>query len=262
TGLLFNPKGELVGAVLSCRDITERKRMEDQMHRQERLAALGKLVAGVAHEIRNPLTAISGYIQFWKKHNNPSPQSMDVIAREVARLNGLVEKLLFFSRPPEARFTLQDVNDLVERVLAFFRATGCDGLDFRVTLAPDLPPVAVDPEQMEQALANVIYNACQAMPRGGVLRVSTSAEPEGGWVVVAVADEGPGIPPEHLPHLFDPFFTTKPKGAGLGLAITHEIVRAHGGTVEVESTVGAGSVFRILIPVAEGRGRCGADTRG
>lgn len=262
TGLLFNPRGELVGAVLSCRDITERKRMEDQMHRQERLAALGKLVAGVAHEIRNPLTAISGYIQFWQKHNSPSPESMDVIAREVARLNGLVEKLLFFSRPPEARFTCQDVNDLVERVLAFFRATQCDGLNVEARLAPGLPRVSVDPEQMEQALANVVYNACQAMPRGGALRVSTFLEPERRCVAVAVADEGPGIPPEHLPHLFDPFFTTKPKGAGLGLAIAYEIVRAHGGTIEVESRVGAGSVFRILIPVAEGREDFGPHTGG
>ncbi|MQL51296.1 two-component system sensor histidine kinase AtoS [Desulfofundulus thermobenzoicus] len=252
TGLMTNIRREIVGTVMTCRDITERVRLEEQMRRQERLASLGKLVAGVAHEIRNPLTSISGYTQFWQKNHTPSPRSLAIIHREVARLNTIVDKLLHFARPARAVFGAHDVNALVNRVAQFFNDAHNSEIEITRELAEDLPPAWMDPDQMEQVLYNVIYNAAQAMSDRGTVHITTGFDREKNLIEIRVKDQGRGIPPEIMPHLFDPFFTTKPKGAGLGLAIAYEIMRAHGGEIQLESQLGQGTTCRIFIPVAEG----------
>ena len=250
TAHLVNGRRRTIGAVLDCLDITESVRLQQQVHLQERLAALGKLVAGVAHEIRNPLTSISGYIEYLEKSANPSPRSWRNINREISRLNMIVEKLLFFARPAEARLVPANVNALVETSLQFFLETGRDRVAVVRELSPHLPPAKVDPEQMEQVLKNILFNAYQAMPDGGRLTVGTGTAD--GMPFIEISDTGPGINPEDLPHLFDPFFTTRARGTGLGLTIAHEIVKAHGGRIEVHSTPGRGATFRIHLQPAGG----------
>lgn len=251
TSLLRNARREVVGAMLTCRDITERVQMEEQIRRQERLAALGKLVAGVAHEIRNPLTAISGYTQFWQKDRPPSPRSLAIIHREITRLNNTVDRLLHFARPAQAVFGAHDLNALVNRTCQFFNDAYNSEVTIEKKLSPGLPPAWIDPLQMEQVLYNVLYNAAQAMHDHGIINVATEFNPERNLLLVSIKDHGPGIPKEIMPHLFDPFFTTKPKGVGLGLAIAYEIMRAHGGEIEIISQVGQGTTCLLYIPVAK-----------
>lgn len=257
---LTNQAGNLIGAVLTFKDVTERNRLEERMKRQERLAALGKFVAGVAHEIRNPLTSISGYIQIWQRRGQPTPESLSTVAQETMRLNAIVDKLLFFARPAESKFQPYNLNILVERVLQFVGEAYGSKVEVHTRLMEDLPQIKVDPEQMQQVLMNVIYNAYHAMPEGGTLRVKTGVSPDGRYVVVTVADTGCGIPPENLSRIFDPFFTTKARGSGLGLALAHEIVEAHGGYIDVKSKVGSGTIMRICIPRMEEVEENAADT--
>ncbi|GEM_PF-545510 len=247
TAVLMDSKQEIIGTVLCCRDVTERMRLEERVYRQERLAALGKLVAGVAHEIRNPLTSISCYIQLWQRHNNPSPRSLATMQQEVTRLDTLVNQLLYFAKPAEAKFSTQNLNQLVEKVLQFFTELYPGKYTIIKSLAVNLPPAWIDPEQIERVLMNLIFNAIQAMPDGGRLEVKTVYDAVTGAITTTVSDSGCGIAPEALSHLFDPFYSTKPKGTGLGLAIAYEIIRAHGGNIEVESKPGQGTTFRFFV---------------
>ncbi len=248
TNLLTNQAGNPIGVVLTFADVTERNRLQERVKREERLAALGKFVAGVAHEIRNPLTSISGYIQMWQRHGQPTPQSLPTVARETMRLNSIVDKLLFFARPSETKFQPYDLNRIVNIVREFLSEGYGTEVKMETRLMPDLPPVRIDPEQMQQVLMNIFYNSYQAMPDGGTLRVETGLTPDNEYVVATIGDTGCGIPEENLSSIFDPFFTTKARGSGLGLALAHEIVEAHGGYIDVKSKVGVGTTMRVYLP--------------
>lgn len=249
TNLLVNIDKETVGAVLTCKDVTERVQLEQQIRRQERLASLGKLVAGVAHEIRNPLTSISGYTQFWQRNKNPSPKSLSIVHREISRMNNIVDKLLYFARPSKVVFAYHDLNALVNRTVDFFiDANNCvDGVKFVKEFAENLPPSRVDASQMEQVLLNVLYNAYQAVEKNGTIHTSTCREED--YLIIRIKDTGSGIPEEIKSRLFEPFFTTKAKGVGLGLAIANEIMQAHDGKIDIESSPGNGTICSIYIPV-------------
>lgn len=255
TAVLFSGERQPMGAVLCLQDVTERVKLQREMRRQERLAALGRLVMGVAHEIRNPLTAINCYLQLWQKSNLFPRQPLATMQEEVSRLDALVEKLLYFAKPAEARPVIYRVNHLVRENLRFFEDVV--RVSIRTELAPNLPPVLVDPEQMGRVLQNIIYNACQAMPEGGLVTVRTYREPTGENVVIEVEDTGCGIPAENIRDIFEPFFTTKPGGTGLGLALAKEVVEAHGGRIEAESTVGRGTKMRVYLPVFGGESQSG-----
>ncbi|WP_435366220.1 two-component system sensor histidine kinase AtoS [Desulfofundulus kuznetsovii] len=244
---LKTASGQLLGAVINCRDLTERMRLEEKVRRQERLAALGKLVTGVAHEIRNPLTSISCYIQHWLQNNQPNAQALATIQREIARLDYIVEQLLYFTKPAEARLVQRDLNVLIRELTEFFREMHHGKYNLLLDLSTDLPPVWMDAEQMERVVVNIIFNAIQAMPEGGTISITTAYLPDRHQVAMTIADTGCGIPKENLAHLFDPFYSTRPKGTGLGLAIAYEIVQAHGGQIEVESEVGKGTRFTVYL---------------
>ncbi|WP_104371985.1 ATP-binding protein [Desulfocucumis palustris] len=246
TFVLNDGSGILIGAVLCCRDITERVRLKERASRQERLASLGKLVAGVAHEIRNPLTSISCYIQRWQGQNNGDQKALATVNREMSRLDSLVDQLLYFAKPAEAQFRKYDLNYLVEDVLSFFGEVFYGKYNIIKELSSNTPDVWADPEQVERVVVNIIFNAVQAMPEGGSIIVST-APANDEFARLSISDTGCGIPAENLPHLFDPFYSTRPKGTGLGLAIAHEIIQAHGGHIEVESEVGHGTTFHIFL---------------
>ena len=234
------------------RQAAERERLRTELRRNERLAALGKLLAGVAHEVRNPLAGIRGITQLWRRGLGMGEEAFDHLINEVDRLEGIVSRLLQFSRADAQDLTPGDLNTVAAEAarLAEDRAREQD-IRLEVDLEPGLPPVEMAPPALVQVLRNLTSNALQVMPRGGVLRLATRLDPASGVVTASVADDGPGLSAEVMKHLFEPFFTTKAEGTGLGLAIAREIALAHRGELRAENRPGGGAVFSLRIPVAE-----------
>ncbi|PWC52530.1 two-component system sensor histidine kinase AtoS [Azospirillum sp. TSO22-1] len=248
SSLLRDSHGTSIGAVVVLKDLTEQLRLKTQIMRADRLAALGELMAGVAHEIRNPLTSIRGFMQFLERCDDIKEwQSYaPLIIRQVDSLNRIITELLEFGRPRPPLIRPVPVNDVIREVLLL--SGGKSGVQVVPELSPDLPLIDGDGEALKQAVLNLIINALQAMPEaGGTIRVATAVN--GDAVVVTVTDDGTGIAPENLEKVFDPFFSTKPTGTGLGLAMVHRIVDAHYGAIAIESTPGTGTVVTLRFPI-------------
>jgi len=241
------------GLVIFLRDMGEVRGLQAEVRRSERLAALGRLVAGMAHEIRNPLNSISGYSQHLKGEFGPDTsegKALDVIVKEVDRLNRVITELLDFSRPQEPELVPLDLNDIVRSTLALIaRETASQG----VTVVEELSDARVKAlghaDTLKQLLLNLSLNALQAMPDGGVLSIQTGIF--GTRPYIKVTDTGPGIPEEKLENIFEPFYTTRESGTGLGLAIVHRIVLDHGAEIRVESSPGAGATFVVRFPAGK-----------
>jgi len=229
------------------------KEMEEQLRVQDRLAALGELSAGVAHEIRNPLSIIKGSAEVLRKklpEEDPRRELADFITSEVDRLNNVVTDFLQFARPNPPELTHEDVNDVVKRSVDMLSDRLVEkGIDLQTDFDADCDRTLLDKEKIHQVLLNLIINASQSMEDGGELIVRTSSAPLTKEVRIVIQDSGCGISEEDLQKIFNPFFTTKPSGTGLGLAIVQRILEAHGGRVEVSSTVGKGTCFVLILPV-------------
>jgi len=251
TSLMVNVRQDLVGALLHFRDITELIHLREDINRQERFASLGKIIAGVAHEIRSPLTSITGYMQFWNQGHVPSQKSLNIVNREMTRLANITDELLQFARPSRATLIPCQINSLVKRLGQFFVDAHGDRVELVTTLGEDLPEVMIDQYQIEKVLSNIMYNAFQSTEGKGKLETSTFYDKTKNMVGISIKDNGCGITEENLTKIFEPFFTTKSKGTGLGLAIAREILEAHKGVYEVESKVDVGTVIKIFIPIAE-----------
>jgi two-component system sensor histidine kinase PilS (NtrC family) len=267
--LLRAGEGDPGGYVVIFQDVTKVVEMEAELRRHERLAGIGQLAADLAHEIRNPLAAISGSIQILEgsasgDESDESQRLMNIVVRETDRLNALITDFLHFARPAPAKpepiaiaAVLADMAQIFESVLPV-------SVQLEVEAPPDLRVVA-DDRQLRQALWNLFLNAVQAMPDGGRLEIrARRCSPQAGsgerrnefeegsnWVEIRVADSGAGSPEDVLERIFDPDFTTKKEGTGLGLATVHRIVEGNGGHVTVESAVGRGTRFCLLMPSAE-----------
>lgn len=238
--------------------VIENSKIYDRMRERDRLAALGEMAAGLAHEIRNPLGAIKGAAQCLDPKRLPGEDGefLEVIVDEVNRLNGVVTAFLDYARPLKQNFGPTDLNEVVSRTMRLIQNEIPAAIETQVELMMELPRVDGDAEQLKQVLINLVQNAIQAIGTGpgrieirtmrGDLRGSSDA------VEVRVQDSGPGIPPEQQPHIFVPFFTTKEKGTGLGLAICQRIVKSHGGTIGVASRPGEGTAFVLRFPVPAG----------
>lgn len=233
--------------------------LEEEVRRKEKLAAIGSLAAGVAHEIRNPLSSIKGYATYFGQRfpeDSEDREAAQVMVREVDRLNRVITDLIGLSRPTDVHVEAVDVAAVAERALRLLRQDAeSRNVRLRLETAPGLPPALLDGDRFSQALLNVCLNAIEAMPEGGELTLSLSSAPDGERVRIEVRDTGTGILSEDLARIFDPYFTTKGQGTGLGLATVHKIVEAHGGEVSVISrhhSMGrpSGTVFRILLPLA------------
>jgi two-component system NtrC family sensor kinase len=228
-----------------------------QAARQQRLASVGRLAAGVAHEINNPLGGILTFASLVQEALPPeSPQREDVkvIIEQAVRCRNIVTELLEFSRHREAQMEPANINELILRTLALLeKQPRLQKINILRKLDARVPAIVMDEPQMQQVLVNVILNAVDAMPSGGDLTVETGLDGQEKHVFVRIIDTGCGIPPEHREAIFDPFFTTKPpgEGTGLGLAIVHRIVQAHGGHTEVESEVGKGTCFTVFLPIGD-----------
>ncbi len=224
----------------------------EQIKRADRLSAIGQLAAGLAHEIRNPLASIEGAVDILER-NRGTPERraefLSIIKKETRRLNRLLSALLDFARPRPPRVRPVHAGELFDQVLALVAHTGeREGIRFRVEAAAGLPPVEADPEQLQQVVINLVLNSIQAMPEGGTITLGAAVD--GDRFLIRVTDEGRGIPESELDKIFDPFYTTKPNGTGLGLAVVHQIVEQHGGTIRAARNPGRGMTFTILLPLA------------
>ena len=229
----------------------EQERLRDELRRAEHLAALGKLLAGVAHEVRNPLAGIRSTVQLWNRLPDESrtPESMAAVVSAVDRLNAIVTSLLFFARADSAERLPVDVNRILGEGLDLIAAQAAgQGVTLERDFSPSLAEVPGSANALRQVALNLLTNALQAMPGGGRLRCGTRRLP-GGAVEIRISDTGPGITEEARKHLFEPFFTTRPEGTGLGLAICREIVQAHGGKIDLKQTGPEGTTFCIELPV-------------
>jgi len=237
--------------IITVEDLTERTNMRRRMERMERLASLGRLSAGLAHEIRNPLTGVSLLLDELHDRLLRFPEDQNLIRKalqEMERLEGLVNELLNFSTPSQPTLTPVDVVDVLRETL-FLCKKQCEkaGIVLRENIASQRPQIPLDFDRMKQAFLNLLTNAIQAMPQGGQLTVEVRCEGE--YVLVGVRDTGMGIPSDRIPLIFEPFYTDKGGGTGLGLSITHNIISDHGGKIEVESLAGQGSTFIVWLPV-------------
>jgi two-component system sensor histidine kinase PilS (NtrC family) len=246
---LRDVRDQVLGRVVNFTDLTELRRLEQNMRRAERLATVGQLAAGVAHEIRNPLASISGSIQLLKAApaSDEDRALMDIVNREIDRLNVLIGDLLDYANPRPSHFVDFDVDVLVRETL---QVAGGDSAfaDIEVTSNVAGPlPVRGDSSKLRQVMWNLLRNAAEAAAAGGK-HVSVSAFLEEDDVVIVVGDDGPGIPTDQIGRIFDPFFTTKEKGTGLGLATSHAVIAEHGGSIDVQSSVGTGTQMMVTLP--------------
>jgi two-component system sensor histidine kinase HydH len=249
---IVNEDGAFVGHVIILRNLEEIRHLQAEIRRTEKLAALGGLAAGVAHEIRNPLSSIKGmasYLGSKFSEDSGDREAAQVMIGEVDRLNRVISELLDFARPSELNRQPTDMTALLARTIKLIAPDAAAQnvtVDQQSTLAADDRPV-LDGDRMAQCLLNLYLNAIQAMPDGGKLTVRVDNGTDGG-LAIEIGDTGTGIPEESLPRIFDPYFTTKTSGTGLGLAIVHKIIEAHGGRVRVFSASGRGTRFRLEMP--------------
>jgi len=243
-------------AVIYYRDVTEERRLQREVIQQEKMAAIGMLAGGVAHEINNPIGGILAFTQLMKRDatgNRALMEDLEEIEKAAIRCKKIVSDLLDFSRVSKEGDRVEiDINILLEKVFPFLQR---EMRSFNVELEfhgdPNLPQVLGHADRLQQVFINLMTNACHAMPKGGVLTVETSRG-DGGSVLVKVRDTGEGIPSDLCERIFDPFFTTKEpgKGTGLGLSISYRIVREHGGEISCDSSEEGGAVFTVRLPSA------------
>jgi two-component system NtrC family sensor kinase len=251
---LVGKRGSRLGRLILLDDITQRVRLEDQMVQTEKLTSLGLLAAGVAHEVNTPLAVISNYIQMLAKQipaDDPRQKTIERIVKQTFRASEIVNNLLNFSRTGAKEFVEVDINYVLEETLTLvqhpFKTAQVNVLK---DYSQKLPSVLGSPTRLQQVFLNLFMNARDAMPGGGMLEVRTAAQ--NGSVEIEVTDTGTGIPAEHLHRIFDPFFTTKAsgRGTGLGLSVSYGIIKEHAGKIDVRSTPGKGTSFRLEFPVA------------
>lgn len=241
------------GLTVTMRNETEKEKLREEMMRLDRLASLGKLSAGIAHEVRNPLTGISLLLDDLHDNAALAHDDRNMIKKaleEIGRVEHLISALLNYSSPARADFRLGDLNSVVHDTVLLMRRQ-CEQQRVHLQVdASEMPPFRFDPEKVKQALMNIIRNALEAMPDGGEIRISTSARTD--HAQLKVSDNGPGISEENLPLIFEPFFTSKGAGTGLGLSITQRIVEEHRGQISVESSAETGTVFTVSLPFTAG----------
>jgi len=265
---LTNPEGSLIGHTLIFQDITNFKEMEEQVKRVDKMAAVGVLAAGMAHEIRNPLASLSGSIQMLKSELSLDHQQqhlMEITLRESERLNALITDFLLFAQPPQTHKIIFPIGRIIDETIElFFHSPSFhDGIRILRLNNDEEIQTSIDPDQIKQVFWNLFINAAQAMPNGGEIRVQwrkgnsweipnlpASLQLKGKeWMKISIADSGNGIAPKEKEKIFEPFFTTKENGTGLGLSIVHKIIENHNGLIKVESELDRGSNFTIFLPV-------------
>jgi len=238
----------------------KRQELERELHQQDKMASLGKLIAGVAHEVKTPLAIIKTRIQMWerelKKLDSPehskiiTQESIQLVVNEINRLSNLVKRLLIFSKPVSSKFTKNDLNKLLEKTVSL---VGDDLAEKKIILTTEfdqqIPIFLFDPNALEQVFINLYMNSIEAMPDGGGIYLKTILRKECKVVEILLEDTGPGIPEDYLNKVFDPFFSTKQHGAGLGLSIAYEVITMHRGKIEFLQPGETGTICKIILPI-------------
>jgi two-component system sensor histidine kinase PilS (NtrC family) len=265
---LTDPEGSLIGHTLIFQDITKFKEMEEEIKRVDKMAAVGLLAAGMAHEIRNPLASLSGSIQILKSElslDDHQKHLMEITLRESERLNALITDFLLFAQPPQTRKIPCPMQRILEETIDLFTQSPSfhNEIQIQRPSAREEIHASVDPDQMKQVFWNLLINAAQSMSNGGQISVRMGRGNDCGvtdlplsfqlrgkeWAKISIIDSGSGMAQEEKEKIFEPFFTTKENGTGLGLSIVHKIIENHNGLIKVESEVGMGSTFTIYLPV-------------
>jgi two-component system NtrC family sensor kinase len=231
----------------------EIKKIHAQLFRSEKLASLGKLAAGVAHEINNPLTGIltnSSLLLDDLPKSDPRHEDVDVIVKETIRCREIVKRLLDFARQTKPQKQLVSINEIIENIILLVRnQTSFRNIQMQRNLQQNMPEIMADRDQIQQVFINIIINASEAMSKGGLLSIGTALLSTNNSIIITFKDNGPGIPENICEKIFDPFFTTKEQGTGLGLSISYGIIEQHGGDINVESSLGQGTTFTIQLPI-------------
>jgi PAS domain S-box-containing protein len=253
-------RGEPLGKIVIFRDMTNVFKIQEEILRMDRLVSLGKLASGIAHELRNPLAGIKTTAQALGEEmakDDSKREYLNRITKEIDRLNELLKTFFSFAKPQKLNLVYCHIKDIINEIIPFlFKEIADQGIHFVENYHPQLPQIKVDKSQMYQVFLNLFLNAIQAMPNGGELKIEvspTNSYSQDGskqrFIKVAISDTGRGIPAQIIHRIFDPFFTTRPKGIGLGLSITYQIIKKHGGTIKVESQWEKGTSFVINLPV-------------
>ncbi|EPW0634508.1 two-component system sensor histidine kinase AtoS [Escherichia coli] len=251
TSRIHNTHGEMIGALVIFSDLTARKETQRRMAQAERLATLGELMAGVAHEVRNPLTAIRGYVQILRQQTSDliHQEYLSVVLKEIDSINKVIQQLLEFSRPRHSQWQQVSLNALVEETLVLVQTAGVQArVDFISELDNELNPINADRELLKQVLLNILINAVQAISARGKIRIQTWQYSDS-QQAISIEDNGCGIDLSLQKKIFDPFFTTKASGTGLGLALSQRIINAHQGDIRVASLPGYGATFTLILPI-------------
>jgi signal transduction histidine kinase len=251
---LLDAEGKPAGVIISVRDVTTEKKLEQQIIQSERLAAMGQMIGGFAHELNNPLTSILGMAELLQDGDvsEAARKQVSILHKEARRAAEIVQNLQYFARPPAPGKSQVNLNELVQRTVQM-QAYPLRKSNITVDFLPEpaIPAIVADPNQLMQVFLNLLLNAEQAIRESrekGTIRVRIGRKPDSVWIVFQ--DDGPGIAPENLAHIFDPFFTTKRpgRGTGLGLSICKTVLREHGGNIEATSAPGGGALFTITLP--------------
>ncbi|MCD1259721.1 PAS domain S-box protein [Paenibacillus athensensis] len=244
----------LLGVVITFKDMTEQKKTEELLFKSDKLSAVGQLAAGVAHEIRNPLTALKGFLQLLK---TPSPKEqyyIEIMRKELLRIEFIVNEFLFVAKPQAIHFEARDPGAIIRSTVELMQPQALLGnIEIEAEVEPDLPLVSCDEHQLKQVFINVLKNALESMTGGGTMRIAAYAAADGREMVIRFIDHGCGIAPERLPKLGEPFYSTKEKGTGLGLMVCFRIIEAHGGTMRIRSKLDEGTTVEISLPFMQER---------
>ena len=247
-------RGERIGALLTMRDAESVRRIENEIELSRRLAAIGRLTQGVAHEVKNPINAIVVHLELLREKirevDPTTSRHMDIIGNEIHRLDRVVQTLVNFNRPVELRLTSFDLRRLVEEVAMLAGPEAAlQGVEVKTRITPESLPIKADSDLVKQALLNVVLNGVQAMEHGGILTIA--AHREDSTALIEVHDQGKGIAPDIQDKVFNLYFTTKKSGSGIGLAVSYRVLQMHSGALDFNTELGAGTTFRLLLPIAE-----------
>ena len=247
---VLDDTGEINHAIVVARDITKRKESEELVRRTEKLSIAGQLAAGVAHEIRNPLTALKGFTQLLKTQSDP-PTYVDTMLSEIQALESIIEEFLALAKPQSPKMKETDMVRLVRQMVLLFRTQGnLRNVEIVERYAIELPRVYCNENQIKQVVVNVLQNAVEAMPNGGTLSVEL-LQTDAHSIKIRVMDQGHGMSEKRLKHLGEPFYSSKEKGTGLGLTVSYKIIQQHGGAIHIQSVVNQGTTVEITLPISK-----------
>jgi two-component system, sporulation sensor kinase A len=247
---IFNEEKECTHLLGVAHDITELRKKEEMLRKTDRLTIAGNLAAGIAHEVRNPLTVLRGFIQLWKNEKELNPAYFDVMTNEIHRIESIIDEFLMLSSPKKMDFQKKQPADLLQNLLPLFEAQAVvKNVTITTDFSPDVPPIECVENQMKQVFVNILKNALEAVAEGGTIQIEVK-KTKNHFIAIRFTDDGYGIPGEKIKMLGEPYYTTKEKGTGLGLMVSYNIIESHKGKIQVQSEPGQGTVFEILLPIS------------